>query len=340
MWAVVAVLGLVIAAGACGSGSDELPDGGVRVRMAYLPNLTHGAAIVGVEAGIFQNHLGHNRLDTQLFNAGPDIVGAIFSGAIDIAYLGPNPTINAFDKSGGEAIRVVSGATSGGASLVVQPAISSAADLRGHSIGTPQLGGTQDVAARNWLRDQGLSTTFEGGGDVSVQPQENAAILQSFKAGDLAGAWVPEPWASRLVLEGGGKVLVDERSLWPQGRFVTTNLVVSAEFLARHPDVVSRMVEGHLVANQLLTDRPEQAKAVINQALVSYTGKAIPAPILERAWSTLEFTADPIESSLRRSAASAHQLGLFDHEPRLDGLYDLRLLDQARDVVAQRSSKL
>ncbi len=309
------------------------------MRLAYLPNLTHAAAIVGVEAEIFEHHLGSNRLQTQLFNAGPDIVSAIFSGAIDIAYLGPNPTINAFDKSGGDAIRVVSGATSGGAALVVQPFIRAADDLRGQSIGTPQLGGTQDVAARAWLREQGLSTTFEGGGEVSVQPQENAHILQSFRAGDIAGAWVPEPWASRLVLEAGGRVLVDERSLWPGGRFVTTNVVVSAEFLRDQPDVVARMVEAHLVANQFLLDRPDEAKQVINEALASYTGKAIPARVLDRAWTGLEFTDDPIESSLRRAAESAHVLGLFDHRPALEGLYDLRWRDQARAAVALRSVK-
>lgn len=337
--ALMAALGLLIGIAACGSSSEELPSGGVTVRMAYLPNLTHAAAIVGVEEQIFERHLGPSRLETQLFNAGPDIVGAIFSGAIDIAYLGPNPTINAYDKSDGDAIRVVSGATSGGAALVVQPSITKPGDLRGQRIGTPQLGGTQDVAARIWLRNNGLSAGFEGDGDVSVQPQENAAILQSFRAGRIAGAWVPEPWASRLVLEGGGKVLVDERSLWPEGRFVTTNVVVSVKFLRDHPEVVSRLVEAHLTATQYLVERPEQAKVVLNEALAGYTGKAIPGAVLDRAWSTMTFTDDPIESSLRQSAAAAHRVGLFDHQPALEGLYDLRWRDQARLAVAQRSVK-
>ncbi|MFN0027347.1 MAG: ABC transporter substrate-binding protein [Acidimicrobiales bacterium] len=340
VWSLAAALSLLIGAVACGSGPKTTPAGGIEVRMAYLPNLTHAAAIVGVEEGIFDNYLGANRLETHLFNAGPDIVGAIFSGAIDFAYLGPNPTINAFDKSGGDAIRVVAGATSGGAALVVQPTINTAEDLRGRRIGTPQLGGTQDVAAREWLRKQGLSTSFEGGGDVSVQPQENAGILESFRAGTLAGAWVPEPWASRLVLEGGGKVLVDERSLWPEGRFVTTNVVVSARLLRDHPDVVARLVESHLMATKLLMDQPDQAKVVLNEALASYTGKAIPPEVLDRAWSNLEFTDDPIESSLHQSAGAAYRVGLFDHEPVLEGLYDLRWRDQARDAVAQRSMKL
>ncbi|MBL8976754.1 MAG: ABC transporter substrate-binding protein, partial [Myxococcales bacterium] len=199
---------LVVAA--CGGGSSE-----PSLRLGYFPNITHAAALVGVSDGIFARQLGAIKLETFTFNAGPAAIEALLSGSLDASYVGPNPAINAFVKSRGEAVRIIAGATSGGAFLVVRPEISSAADLRGQAVASPQLGGTQDVALRSWLATQGLKTDTSGGGDVSVVPQENAQTLERFRDGKLAGAWVPEPWASRLVLEGGGKVLVDERDLWP-----------------------------------------------------------------------------------------------------------------------------
>jgi len=309
------------------------------VRLAYFPNLTHGSAIVGVEKGIFAEKLGTNTLETKLFNAGPDVVTAIFSGAIDAAYIGPNPAINAYAKSNGEAIRIVSGATSGGALLVVKPSINSAADLKGKKLATPQLGGTQDVAARNWLKKQGLATDPQGGGDVSVVPQENATTLESFKAGTIDAAWVPEPWATRLVLDGGGKVLVDEKTLWPKGEFVTTHLIVATKFLEEHPDAVRRLIEGQVAANDFIAKNPDEARKVINDGITKYTGKGIAQPVIEGAWKNLTFTNDPVASSLTASAKAAESLGLLQ-PTKLDGIYDLTLLNQvlqANGAVAVQS---
>ena len=168
---------------------------------------------------------------------------ALLAGAIDATYIGPNPSVNAFQQSHG-AVRVVAGAASGGAYLVVKPNIDSAADLKGKKVASPQLGNTQDIALRSWLKQHGLKTDANGGGDVSVIPQDNATTLDTFRQGAIAGAWVPEPWATRLVDEGGGKILVDERTLWPQGQYVTTDLLVSTSFLKAHPDVVKRLLEG------------------------------------------------------------------------------------------------
>ena len=162
----------------------------------------------------------------------------MFADALDITFIGPNPSINAYAQSNGEAIRIVAGTTSGGAYLVVKPDITSAEDLRGKTVATPQLGNTQDVALRSWLKDQDLSTDTSGGGDVAIKPQENADTLTAFKDGSIDGAWVPEPWATRLIKEGGGKVLVDEKTLWPDGKYVTTQLIVRTKFLEQYPGTV------------------------------------------------------------------------------------------------------
>ena len=204
----------------------------VELRLGYFPNVTHATALAGIKQGFFEEALPDNvTLTTTPFNAGPEAVEAIFSGGLDASFIGPNPAINAFARSKGEAIRIVSGATSGGAYLVVKPEITSAAQLKGKKLATPQLGNTQDVALRAWLKEQGLSSDAQGGGDVSILPQPNAQTLDTFRSGDIDGAWVPEPWATRLVQEGGGTVLVDERDLWPDGQYVTTHLVVTPTFL-------------------------------------------------------------------------------------------------------------
>src|SRR4051794_34372985 len=220
----IAVISVAVALSGCGGDSSPANAAAhgrpTAVRLGYFPNLTHATAIVGVEKGLFAKALGAGAtLRTSTFNAGPAAVEALFGGAIDAAYIGPGPTTNAFVKSGGQAIRVISGATSGGAALVVDQAIGSAEQLRGKKIATPQLGNTQDIALRYWLEQQGLATDAQGGGDVHILPQENSQTLDTFAAGQIDGAWVPEPYASRMVA-AGGKVLVDERSLWPGGRFV------------------------------------------------------------------------------------------------------------------------
>ncbi|HKO33550.1 MAG TPA: ABC transporter substrate-binding protein [Candidatus Limnocylindria bacterium] len=300
----------------------------VELRLGYFPNVTHATAIVGVENGIFQDKLGSGvTLTTQTFNAGGDVVEAIFGGGLDASYVGPNPAINAWAQSEGTAIKIVSGATSGGAFLVVSPDISSPDQLAGKKLGSPQLGNTQDVALRAWLKEQGYETDQEGGGDVSVLPQANADILTAFSTGDLDGAWVPEPWATRMIEEGGGHVLVDERDLWPDGEFVTTHLIVATEFLDAHPDVVQRLLEGQVAANTFVNDNPDEAQQVVGDAIGALTGAELDPAILAAAWENLVFTDDPIASSLAESAAHAVDVGLLEPVD-LDGIYDLSLLNE------------
>ena len=300
----------------------------VTLRLGYFPNVTHATAIVGVENGIFQDKLGSDvTLTTQTFNAGGDVVEAIFNGGLDASYVGPNPALNAWAQSEGTAIKIISGATSGGAFLVVSPDITSPDQLAGKKLGSPQLGNTQDVALRAWLKEQGYTTDLEGGGDVSILPQANADILTAFSTGALDGAWVPEPWATRMIEEGGGHVLVDERDLWPEGEFVTTQLMVSQEFLNAHPDVVKHLLEGQVEANQFVNENAAESQQVVATAIGELTGSELDPAILAAAWENLVFTDDPIASSLAESAAHAEEVGLLDPVD-LEGIYDLSMLNE------------
>jgi NitT/TauT family transport system substrate-binding protein len=331
--AVVLLAAIAATAGACGN--DSSGSGPVTLRLGYFPNITHAPAIVGVEEGIFAQKLGTGvELETKTFNAGPAAIEALFSGAIDAAYIGPNPTVNAFSKSKGEAVRVISGAASGGVALVVKPSITSVADLKGKSIATPQLGNTQDVALRHWLKEHGYAITKEGGGDVKVVPQDNAQTVETFGTGAIDGAWVPEPFASRLV-NAGGKVLVDERDRWPDGKFVITNLIVSREFLKEHPDVVKKLVEGQVAANDFVNSRPDEAQQAISTHVGKISGKPLDLKLIKQAWPTLLFTNDPIASSLKTGLDHAVAVGLTEPVD-LTGLYDLTYLNEFLSAQGER----
>ena len=244
-----------------------------------------------------------------------------------------NP-INAFIQSHGQSIRVISGATSGGAALVVDGSVQSPADLEGKTIASPQLGNTQDVALRWWLKQKGYQTTSTGGGDVKVLPQDNAATLTAFKAGQIQGAWVPEPWATRLVLEGKGHVLVDERSLWPNGQFVTTMLVVRTDFMRRYPATVQKLIEAQMKVTNFLIQNPAQAQKDANDQIAAITGKRLADGVITGAWSNLTFTVDPIGYSLKSSADHAYRLGFLKDE-NIAGIYDLHILNALLQVAGQ-----
>ncbi len=326
--ALAALLPLAAACGGDGGGGTSETAKEVTLHLGYFPNITHAPALVGVGTGIFERSLGERvRLETQTFNAGPEAVEALFAGALDATFIGPNPAINAYAQSDGEAIRIVAGATSGGAFLVVRPDITAPAELEGATLATPQLGNTQDVALRAWLSGQGFAADASGGGDVSILPQENAATLDAFKAGQIDGAWVPEPWATRLIQEGGGVVLVDERDLWPDGKFVTTHLIVRTEFLEDHPDVIRNLLYGELEAIEYIGEDAARAQQVVNDGIEAITDKRIADEVIAGAWPNLEFTIDPIASSLRKSADDAIGAGLLD-EVGLNCIYAIDLLNE------------
>jgi len=329
-------LTVLILAAACGaSGTAGTGGAPAELRLGFYANLTHASALVGVKEGFFAQALGsQTALKTNVFNAGPDAVTALLSNSIDATYVGPNPAINAFIQSHGQAIRIISGATSGGASLVVNDSIKNAGDLKGRSLASPQLGNTQDVALRWWLKTQGYQTNANGGGDVKILPQDNATTLTAFKSGHIDGAWVPEPWATRLVIEGKGHVLVDERSLWPNGQFVTTVLVVRTDFMTRYPTAVQHLLEAQMKANDFLIQSPAQARQDVNDQIASITSKRLADGVISAAWSNLTFTMDPIASSLKTSADHAYQLGLLKDQ-NVAGIYDLHILNAVLQVAGR-----
>jgi NitT/TauT family transport system substrate-binding protein len=320
--------------GAAGTPGDPVP-----LRLGYFPNLTHATAVVGVDKGIFAEKLGSGvKFETKTFNAGPEAVEALLSGAIDATYIGPNPAINAYAQSYGQAVRIVAGSASGGVAFIVKPEIKSAEDLRGKTVSTPQLGNTQDVALRYWLKGKGLNTTKEGGGDVKIKPQANADIVTAFQSGAIQGAWVPEPYASRLTALGGVK-LVDERDLWPNGQFVITHLLVSKKFLDAHKDVVKNLVAGSVASNAWIKANPDDAQKTVNEALGKLTGKPLDAKLTAAAWPTLTFTDDPLASSLKVGAQHAEEIGLTKHVDLKD-IYDLTLLNEVLKANGQSEVNL
>jgi NitT/TauT family transport system substrate-binding protein len=294
------------------------------IRVGYFPNITHAQALVGIQNGAFQKELGDNvTIDVKTFNAGPTEIEALFAGAIDIGYIGPSPAINGYIKSNGEALRIVSGAASGGSVLVVRrdAKIQSAADLAGKKLATPELGNTQDIAARYYLLQNNLQTTDKGG-TVQVLPTKNADTLTLFAKKELDAAWVPEPWGARLVL--------DERDLWQNRQFVTTNIIVRKQFLDAHPDLVQKWLIAHIQVTRWIQQNPADAKKIVNAAIKRLTNAALREDILDDAWTRLDFTYDPLSASLYASAEHAFALGFLGKtKPDLSHLYDLTLLNQA-----------
>ncbi|MBD8022940.1 ABC transporter substrate-binding protein [Microbacterium sp. Sa1CUA4] len=317
---------------ASAAGSTPEPEDVTEVRLGYFANVTHAPALVGLEEGLFAESLGDIDLSTSVFNAGPAAIEALTAGAIDATYIGPNPSINTFIQSGGESARIVAGVATGGAALVVRPGIDSPQQLVGTTLATPQLGNTQDVALRVYLAEQGYETDPSGGGDVSITPTENAQTLTLFQQGAIDGAWLPEPWVSRLVVDEGAEVLVDEAELWPDGAFPTTVLLVRADFLEEHPDVVERLLEGHVAAVHWIGDNAAEAPGVINAAIEAETGKPLSDPVIERALEHVAFSVDPHAEAFETLVANGLEAGT-QKDGSIDGLFDLRILNGLLDTA-------
>ncbi|MFF6835510.1 MULTISPECIES: aliphatic sulfonate ABC transporter substrate-binding protein [unclassified Streptomyces] len=344
---VVAAAALPLLIGAlasCGYGSDAKKDESAdkkapvaadakklsasEVRIGYFPNLTHATALIGVQDGLIQKELGATTLKPQTFNAGPSEIEALNGGSLDIGFIGPSPSINAYVKSKGQNLRIVSGSASGGVKLVVNPAkIKTLDDLKGKKIATPQKGNTQDVALLNWISEKGWKVDPESGkGDVSVVRTDNKVTPDAFKSGSIDGAWVPEPTASKLVSQGGS-VLLDETTLWPDKKFVITNIIVSQKFLAEHPDVVEAVLRGTVKTNEWINANPDKAKESANAALKAETGKPLAAKVIDPAWPSIAITDDPLASTLKTQSEWAVKAGLIK-QPDLAGIYDLTLLNK------------
>jgi NitT/TauT family transport system substrate-binding protein len=319
-----------------GCSSAKAASAGGPVSIGYFPNVTHAPGLVADATGLLAKRLDvvQATASVKSFNAGPDVIQAILSGSLDISYIGPNPTINAYVQSKSEGVRVIAGSTSGGASLVVRAGIAGPADLKGKKLATPQLGNTQDVALRFWLKSQGLTATKDGGGDVSILPQANSAAVQAFKAGAIDGGWLPEPYAASLV-KAGGVVLVDERTLWPDGKFVTTNIIVRTQFLTERPETVRAFLEAHLDALESIAKDPAAAQTVAAGQIKKITSQDQDPANLASAWKNLTFGADPLAATLRTSAEHADAVGLLGTKPT-DAFAKLWSLDQLNAALTAR----
>lgn len=325
--------GTDVASDGSGPAAGATEEASGTLRLGYFANVTHAPAVIGEEDGIFQDALGDGvEIEYSYYNSGTEAIEALFAGAIDATFIGPSPAINGYSESGGEALRIVAGTTSGGASLVVNKEITKPEDLEGKVLASPDLGNTQDVALRAWLTEQGYETDEAGGGDVSIQPKENADSLTAFQTGAIDGAWVPEPWATRLVQEGDGHVLVDERDIWPQGQFVTTHLIVAPDYLDENPAIARGLVNGLLDAIAVANDNPEEAQRLTNAGIERITTQALSPEVIAAAWKTMEFTPDPIASSLEKSKNDAVAADLLE-DVDLNGIYDLTALNE---VLAER----
>ncbi|MET9275074.1 ABC transporter substrate-binding protein [Kribbella sp. NPDC003557] len=326
---LISALALTVAAAGCsradGNETTAVPNDkgpAAELRLGYFPNVTHAAALVGLGQGLFAKELGSTKLVPTKFNAGPEAVGALLGGSLDASFIGSGPAINAYAKSNGEAVRLIAGATSGGAQLVVRPTITKPADLVGKTVVTPQLGNTQDVSLKKWLAEQKLT------GKVKVTNLENAQTLDAFKKGDVDAAWLPEPWSSRLVLDAGAKVLLDEASLWPDGKFPTTVLIVRTQFLQEHPETVKALLSGLVAAIDFSTANAAQAKTVVNDQLKEATGKALKPAVIDRAFEHITITADPIAGTFPQLAKDQVTAGIAKQAPAVAGFADLGPLNE------------
>ena len=311
------------------------------LRIGYFPNINHAQAVIGLGNGDFQKALGKNvNVQTFVFNAGPSAIESLLAKRLDVAYVGPNPAINGYVVSGGKDLKIISGASSGGAVFVVRndSGITSPKDFAGKKFASPQLGNTQDIALRSYLIKNGYKTT-ENGGNVTVTPISNPDILTLFLKKQLDGAWVPEPWGARLVKEANGRIFLDERSLWPDGKFVTANIAASTDYLKNNPDVIKKLLAAHVNETKWINDHKDEAIKALNIQLQKLTGRTIPEDELRQAFSRLDFTYNPLKISLFQSANNAYDLGFLAKgkpHPNLSGIFDLTILNQ---VLAENGLK-
>jgi NitT/TauT family transport system substrate-binding protein len=305
------------------------------LRLGYFPNVTHAQALYGITTGFFQGALRPEvTLEPQAFNAGSTAVASLLANQVDVIFVGPSPTLNALSASGPDYIRVIAGGSSGGASFVIQSdlTLDTNASFAGKKFASPQYGNTQDLALKHFLFTRG-HRTLDRGGDVDVINAANSDILSLFQLRQIDGAWVPEPWASRLVLEAHGKVFVDERSLWPNGRFVTTHLLTTKRYLDAHRLLLSRLLDAEVTMTLRLQKLTLGTMATINNAIVNATRIRLANATLQAAFGNLNLTYDPIRTSLTTYLAWAKELGLLPAGVDASRLYDLSLLN---DVLIKR----
>jgi NitT/TauT family transport system substrate-binding protein len=307
----------------CARGADSATE----LRLGFFPNITHAQALYARASGVFEKAIGAH-IRWTAFNAGPSAIEALWANDIDATFIGPGPAINGYIKSRGEKFVIIAGAASGGSALVVRAnsGIRSDKDFAGKTIATPQLGNTQDISARAWFHARGYRPTSEGGA-VNLVALSNPDQLTLFKKGQIDGAWTIEPWVSRLELEAHGRVFLEEKDLWPAGKYVTTQLIVSRSFLHQHPDELRNLLRAHVEATQWLATN-DHAASILNEQIRKETSRALPENVIHSALRRVVLTWDPIASSLEKDAESAYDIRFLRRPPDLTGIYDLTLLNE------------
>ncbi|MFL5347579.1 MAG: ABC transporter substrate-binding protein [Hyalangium sp.] len=331
------LLGLLVLLAATGlgckkSGGGASGDASAPLRLGFFPNITHAQALVGHVEGAFAKEPGIGQLEVKQFNAGPAAMEALAAGSLDVSYVGTGPAINTYLKAGKE-LRVIAGAVNGGAVLVTHSA-RSAAELKGKKVASPQLGNTQDIALRHWLKQQGLTAASEPGSDVQVVPMSNPDILGQYLQGGIEGAWVPEPWGARMVAEGGGQILVDERDLWPQRRFSTTVIVTTKKALETRRPQLAALLRVHVRLTERWRSDPDGFASAVNAAFGKLTSKPLAPAVLKAAFSRLEPSLDPEPAALAQAAQNAQALGYLSSDD-ISGMVDLSLLNEVRAAPPQ-----
>ena len=282
-----------------------------KIRIGYFPNIGHAIPIVGIEKGFFEESIGDQaKIETRVFDSGPQAIEALFANSIDLAYVGPGPAINGFLNSENHNIKILAGAASGGASFIVHPnsEINSASDFAGKKIAAPQIGNTQDVSLRHYLSENGLKPA-EKGGSVIVYNISNPDIYTLFVKGDIDGAWVAEPWATILETELGGKRLFHEEELWPNKQFASVLLIANADYVEKNPKVVSDLLTSHHETVIWINQNPIETRIIFNDFLNSYLGQSLSDDVVDIALSNLVITADPLPDSVFSFAERADALG-------------------------------
>lgn len=337
-------LSLLLAAFISGCGGGKASNSAsAPVRLGYFANVTHAQALVGVSNGTFQSALGDTPLTVLTFNAGPSVVEAFFAGELDVAYAGPSPAINGYIRSRGKALRIVSGSAANGVTIVARKdsGIQSLLDLHGRRVATPQFANTQDVSARAFLLLPTAAGTAAGSTSsrTEILCVNNASQLGLFRAGHLDAAWAPEPWGARLVHETGATVIGEEKDLWPQGRFSNTVLLMTEKFIRERPAEAEAIIRAHVQLTDWINANRDEAAQISNGQLKLLLGKALPEAVLKDAFSRVEFSTDPLQASVDAFAERSHSLGFLKEAPRIEGLFDLRLLEKIRNIREEGGAK-
>jgi len=317
----IVVVGIIALVGLTQASVDDSQN---KIRVAFFPSIVHAVPIIGMETQTFANNLNDDLdIEVKIFDSGPQVIESIFSNSVDIAYVGPGPVINGFLKSDGNDLKILAGAANGGASFVIQKnsGLELIENYSGKRVAAPQISNTQDVSLRHYLAENGLKSA-EKGGDVFVLNIANPDIYTLFAKGDIDGAWVPEPWATMLVEELDGIRLFDENEFWPENKFSSVLLIGRSDYIEKNPEIIKKWINANEKTVQWINNHPDESKKLYNEFLKSYMGRTLPENIVEKSFSNIIITSEPLENSVYTFAERADALGYLGRDGyTLDGIF-------------------